>query len=217
MEVYLFSLEELRKTAEKGYLLGRLSEQERETIQALKSPKKRLTTLGGRLLLQYVCRIHGITSFQLAYGKEGKPFFLDVPDVCFNLSHSEDYLALAWSTAEIGIDLEKIRREMPKFPERMLSETDFRFLQKQEPHGKKQCFFQLWTRKESLSKLCGGSIFRDARTVSVTDGNSLLPFLCNPPAFFHTHQWKDYVMSVCTLEEGAEISIEFVTLEEIVS
>lgn len=216
MEVYLISLKDLKQEEIQKKLFSQLSDDDRLYTEKWKSPKKRLTVLGGRLLLQYVSKLHGVTSYHLAYGKNGKPFFSDIPDCFFNISHSEEYLSLAWSCKEIGVDIEQMRKTLPKSPERMFSQRDFSFFQKQSEEQKQICFFHLWTRKESFIKLHGDNVFQKAREISVTDGTDLLSVMDNPFAYFHTCQWKDYIISVCTLEKSAQLSIKYVTLQEII-
>lgn len=216
MEVYMFSLASLQDGQIQQEAMKLLSETDRISMEEIKSQKKQLTFLGGRILLQYVVRLHGIDAFHLAYGKNGKPYFSDIRDFFFNISHSGDYLILAWSHYEIGIDMEQIRKELPRFPERMLSPTDFSFWQKQNDLAKIKCFFELWTRKESYIKLSGDSIFRKVKELSVSDGNHFWEFMGMPVSYFHTCQWNDYMISVCTLEKKAQLSVKIVTLEEII-
>ena len=127
MEVYLLSLASLQKEEIQQKVVDLLSETDRIGIEEIKSQKKRLTFLGGRILLEYVAHLHGLDTFHLAYGKNGKPYFSDIGDFFFSISHSGDYLILAWSCHEIGVDMEQIRKELPRFPEKMLSPIDFSF------------------------------------------------------------------------------------------
>lgn len=216
MEVYLFSLASLQNEHMQQKAMKQLPESDRIYIEGIKSRKKRLTSLGGRMLLQYIARMHGFEAFHLMYGENGKPYFSDITDVFFNISHSGEYLILAWSHKEIGIDIEQMRNVLPKFPEKMLSSTDFSCWQKHSDLEKKKCFFELWTRKESIIKLHGGSIFQKAKEFSVSDGNQFLTCVGTPAAYFHTCQWNDYMISVSTLEEKADLSIQIVTLQEII-
>lgn len=216
MEVYVLSLQMIEDASLQQQLLNQLSKTDRSYIESLKSSKKRLTALGGRLLLHYVARMHGLDTFRLVYGENGKPYFADHSEFCFNISHSNAYLILAWSHEEIGIDIEQIRKELPRFPEKMLSEIDFQFFQEQDDKLKIPIFFELWTRKESFIKFYGDSIFRKAKEFSVSDGKRVLPFMGNPTIYFHSCQWEDYMISVCTLEKNALFSLRIVTLQEII-
>lgn len=216
MEVYLFSLVSLQDEEIQQKVMDLLLKTDRIYAEEIKSRKKRLTFMGGRILLQFVAQLHGLDTFHLTYGENGKPYFSDTQKFLFNISHSGDYLILAWSNYEIGVDMEQIRKKLPRFPEKMLSPTDFSFWKKQNDLDKTRCFFELWTRKESYTKLHGASIFRNAKEFSVSDGNQFLEFVGTPTSYFHTCQWNDYMISVSTLEDTAHLSIKIVTLEEII-
>lgn len=45
-------------------------------------------------------------------------------------------------------------------------------------------FFELWTRKESYTKLHGDSIFRKAKELSVSDGEQFREFMGTPASYF---------------------------------
>lgn len=150
MEVYLLSLASLQKEEIQQKVVDLLSETDRIYIEEIKSQKKRLTFLGGRILLEYVAHLHGLDTFHLAYGKNGKPYFSDIRDFFFNISHSGDYLILAWSRHEIGVDMEQIRKELPRFPEKMLSPTDFSFWKKQNDLDKIRCFLNYGQEKKVI-------------------------------------------------------------------
>lgn len=95
-------------------------------------------------------------------------------------------IILFWlgSCHEIGVDMEQIRKELPRFPEKMLSPTDFSFWKKQNDLDKIRCFFELWTRKESYTKLHGDSIFRKAKELSVSDGEQFREFMGTSASYF---------------------------------
>ena len=95
MEVYLFSLASLQNEHMQQKAMKQLPESDRIYIEGIKSRKKRLTSLGGRMLLQYIARMHGFEAFHLMYGENGKPYFSDITDVFFNIYHSEEYIILA--------------------------------------------------------------------------------------------------------------------------
>ena len=82
------------------------------------------------LLAQVLARELGIESLpEVAKGGEGKPFFPEQPDICFNLSHSHGAVACAVHNEEIGVDIERLRT-----PPKHLG-------QGMEP----EAFFRLWT------------------------------------------------------------------------
>ena len=174
MEVYLFSLASLQKEEIQQKVVNLLLETDRIYIE------------------EHVAHLHGLDTFHLAYGKNGKPYFSDIGDFFFNISHSGDYLILAWSCHEIGVDMEQIRKELPRFPEKMLSPIDFSFWKKQNDLDKIGCFFELWTRKESYTKLHGDSIFRKAKELSVSDGEQFREFMGTPASYSHLPMGRLY-------------------------
>lgn len=101
------------------------------------------------LLLRRFC---GVTSeTQLAYGSNGKPYLKD-GTFYFNLSHSGDYVVLATSTKEIGVDVEKIEPYSDSVAKRCFTPPEYKWL-KQERNI--EAFYRLWTAKESVMKGTG--------------------------------------------------------------
>ena len=79
---------------------------------------------------------------EIAREAGGKPFFPDLPELCFNISHSHGAAVVALHDNSIGIDVEKLRPA----PKRLSAgKTD-------------EEFFRLWTAQEATVKRRGGSI-----------------------------------------------------------
>lgn len=95
------------------------------------------------LLAQVLARELGIESLpEVAKGGEGKPFFPERPDICFNLSHSHGAVACAVHDREVGVDIERLRQPPKRLGRGM------------EP----EAFFQLWTAREATVKRQGRGI-----------------------------------------------------------
>ena len=78
----------------------------------------------------------------------GKPFFPDMQDVHFSLSHTRTHVLCAISSEPVGVDIES---------ERQISEKTIRFFSTPEELS----FFDpldLWVLKESYIKLVGGRL-----------------------------------------------------------
>lgn len=77
--------------------------------------------------------------------KQGKPFFVERPDIHVSLSHSGDYVLCALSDTSVGIDIEKMRLIKPGLDERVRSNEE------------RTCFdfFSSWVLKESFIKWQG--------------------------------------------------------------
>ena len=95
------------------------------------------------LLAEVLERELGIENLpETAKGEEGKPFFPQRPDICFNLSHSHGAAVCAVHDKAIGVDMERLRT-----PPRHLGRG-------MEP----EAFFRLWTAREATVKRRGQGV-----------------------------------------------------------
>lgn len=102
------------------------------------------------------CLAAGMLLRQLADGEPeknpwGKPQFPAGPR--FNLSHAGEYVVLAVSAMEVGVDVEEHRPYDPRVARRCFTEAELRWM-KQQP-DKTQAFYTLWTAKECIMKAAG--------------------------------------------------------------
>lgn len=89
----------------------------------------------------------------------GKPVFLEHPEVHFNLSHAGNYVVCVISHREVGVDVEGNRAVRASIENRFFSEEECRWVQaadSEKLHSER--FFRLWTLKEAYSKLTGEGI-----------------------------------------------------------
>ncbi len=86
-----------------------------------------------------------------------------VPDFYFNLTHSGDYVAIAYGSSPVGVDIEQIRTDGVR------NSIAQRFFTPQEqklattPEG----FFQIWSMKESYLKCLGTGLSYPMQSVDV--------------------------------------------------
>lgn len=95
-----------------------------------------------------------------AYGKEGKPYFRDLP-FYFNLSHSGDYVLCVISSEEIGADIQQhCGKNVERLARRFFSEREAAALEQagEEQEKRERLFYRLWARKEAYGKLTGKGI-----------------------------------------------------------
>jgi 4'-phosphopantetheinyl transferase len=106
------------------------------------------------------------------YSAQGKPG-LDVchgSDLLFNVSHSDDIAALAFTIAHnIGVDVEMIRHnvDVDEIPRRFFSSAEQRALAELNAADKYQGFFNCWTRKEAYIKALGSGLSLPLRDFDV--------------------------------------------------
>lgn len=114
------------------------------------SDKKRVSNAGISLVKLKAQEIFGENAdLEVAFGENGKPYFKHYPSFNFNISHSENILAVAFSDSPVGIDVEKIRDVNLKIAQKYFSEEE-----KKLAHNNDD-FFYVWTRKEAYIKQSG--------------------------------------------------------------
>jgi len=126
--------------------LVKLSTQEREGFKALKTEKRKVEFLACRFALKTLFT----NDLLLQHKESGKPFILEAKHI--SISHSNNYIAIAFGDTEVGIDIEKPQEKMLRLISRILSvRENQRFLKNQSI--KLAC--KLWGTKESVLKYIG--------------------------------------------------------------
>jgi len=126
--------------------LVQLNPKEQRDYKALKTEKRKVEFLACRIALKSLFT----NSLLLQHKKSGKPYIKEVEHV--SISHSHNYIAIAFGDIEVGIDIEKPQEKMLRLISRVLSEEEnTNFLKK--PSTKLAC--KLWGAKESVLKYIG--------------------------------------------------------------
>lgn len=113
-----------------------------------------------RLLL---ARITGQAPAALHFttAEHGKPVLADHPQLCFNLSHSQQQLLIAVNKdgIDVGADIE-VPRAIDVLPlaQRYFASSEIELLKRTPATELQHVFFRIWTRKEACVKACGGGI-----------------------------------------------------------
>ena len=103
-------------------------------------------------------------SIELVYGAHGKPALAQrcaSSDLRFNVSHSDDVAAYAFSPGrEIGIDIESIRviDDAEDIAARFFSRRENEAYHALDPRDRSLGFFNCWTRKEAFVKALGDGL-----------------------------------------------------------
>lgn len=136
------------------FALWLLPKERRDKLEKMKQNKSRMQSLSAGLLLEYALREQGLSGKVLTFLKyaDGKPYFKEFPDFCYNLSHSGSYAALAADKVPVGVDIEGLRRGHQKLAARFFAEEEV--LSFHTPWSDEE-FTRIWTRKESYIKATG--------------------------------------------------------------
>jgi 4'-phosphopantetheinyl transferase len=113
----------------------------------------------------------------IAADKNRKPFISSPPsDIYFNVSHSGDWVLIAFTGAELGIDIEKKDPDFDykSFLREHYSESEQKYIA--EAADPVAAFYFLWTRKEALIKAWGTGLRENLNEVDVLDSDDLFEF-----------------------------------------
>lgn len=163
-------LDEMRFYELRGLLHACLPREVCETASSFKFPAgKQRKVLGELLLRSIIRRDHNIKSedLKIAYTAKHKPFLESHPHIHFNISHSGDWVIIAFSEKPVGVDVEKIRKVNLGVAKRFFSDFEKKVLFGLPEKEQFNYFFDLWTLKESFLKAIGTGLTRPLKSFTV--------------------------------------------------
>lgn len=125
------------------------------------SADKQRSLIGDLIVRKFYTKKLNLDPFQLEfdYNKHEKPFLKGYPKAHFNISHSGDYVVVAFSDCPVGIDIEKNKGNRLKVARRFFTREELDDLYAfQEEEKQIDYFYTLWTLKESYMKALGKGI-----------------------------------------------------------
>ena len=152
-------------------------------------PADAMRCLTAEALLRYVL---GTGDFTEEKAPGGKPFLREYPDFHYNLSHAGRWVVLACGDSEVGVDVEKIRRDtdVEAIAGHFFAPEEQRAV-RENPAYSRERFFEIWTSKESYVKYLGTGLRTDLTAFSV--------FSPEPEVrLFRRKLGEDYCLSLCT-------------------
>lgn len=161
---------------------------------------KHLTSLFGKLIAKTVAsKKTGIALKQLQIERTafGKPYFKNLPDFHFNVSHCENTVAVAFADSPIGIDIEKLKTADFKISERFFNQRENEYIKNSS--NPDYAFFEVWTAKEAYFKHKGTGINSDFSKFIVKDDMISKKIT--------TTEYNGFILSVC-LNKKSEINIK---------
>lgn len=132
-----------------------------------------------RSILKFILAAHtnlSVKNIYLDYHFNKKPYLASHPWLFFNVSHSEDFAAVAVSRKNVGLDIEYMSEDF-NFTS-LLPDVfdDNQILQIQNATDKKHAFYTSWTRKEAFVKALGKGIDEDFKHIPSLDGQHDIDF-----------------------------------------
>jgi phosphopantetheinyl transferase (holo-ACP synthase) len=127
-----------------AYLDESLFPEEREELNNLLNERRRVEFLGIRRL-----RNESKLPSPIFYTETRKPFLDVALNTFISISHSKNYCALGFGSAEIGIDIEEMSPRIERIASRFLNSDEMRFISEEKILD----LTKLWTMKEAMFKL----------------------------------------------------------------
>lgn len=184
-EVHIWRASLLSSFHDACYFEHILSFEEKERSERFHFRKDRDRFIASRGLLRVILgRYLQMNPCTLSFraGTYGKPCLAEKTcggTVRFSLSRSRDLALFAFSrNAEIGIDMEYIRPDIPaeSMAELVLSQNESDMLKHIPPPERQKTFYSIWTRKEALMKATGAGLANDVKKYDVITGQSTASF-----------------------------------------
>ena len=143
----------------------------------------------------------GTDTYTIARMPGGKPCIPERPEFHCNLSHSGNWVAIAFGGTPVGVDVEKIRQDsdVEAVARRYFTPQEQRFLA-ENTRDARQRFFEIWTKKESYLKFLGAGLTKDLRSFNVLDPQPGI-------RYFGQTLPGEYCLSLCTTEESCRFTI----------
>lgn len=147
-------------------------------------------SFGAGVLLYRALAAYGIDEKECEYGilDRGRPYIANHTELDFNISHSGEIAVLAINQKEpedvcgncrdnqdfsVGVDIQRLTAYNDKIAKRLFRKEDYEMLadlQERDRNKADRCFTEIWTKRESVSKLFGsGILFSDELQKRVMD------------------------------------------------
>jgi 4'-phosphopantetheinyl transferase len=146
----------------------------------------------------------GLNNGEIEFGvnEHGKPFLQGHTSFHFNISHTWNAIAIAFSNDNVGVDIEKIKSPDFQISRRFFTSSEQGYILS---HNNPGCaFYEIWTKKEAYAKYTGEGL-----TMSMALLNVLKAHIASK---INTFQMKNYMISVCN--EKPETNYNLIALFE---
>ena len=179
-------------------LYKKASDQRKSRADRYLRPEDKLRCVTAAALLK---NLLGADDDQIAKNDFGKPYLKDRRDVYYNLSHSGDYVVLAWGNGEVGVDVQQHRADtdMRIIAENYFAEDEIQYI-RQSDRQTAERFYEIWTGKESYLKYVGKGLKGNMRSLSILERKTEILFLPRFPR-------EGYSMSLCAAQKDYTLEL----------
>ncbi len=169
MKYYIKNMKDFSEEKKEEFFTFLDKEKKAEYLSASNENRKNAILLSQGFAKETVAELLKTSKENVVFSvtEQGKPYCKSHPEIHFSISHSGDFLALAISDKEIGIDIEKIRHAKESLVNRVCTKNEKdEIFSNEKPDVK---FTEIWTRKEAYLKALGTGIDRELTSIDTTD------------------------------------------------
>lgn len=200
-----------------GKYLAVTGGERRAKIGKLTEREKKNQSLAAGAILPLALREAGYYGgFEIGYGGNGKPYFIQPKGLFFNISHSGEWTVIALSDGEVGCDIQKIGPVDMRVAERYFTPEESEALA-EAGDGARDLFFRIWTVKESYLKALGTGLARPLNSFAVrfTERGARIvdPTSADKWSVTEPNSPSGYKIACCSKEEQGAPELEIIDIE----
>ena len=198
MKVFIKKISNTDLIKDLKLLLDKDKQQKVEKLQKIEDQKRAIISA---LLLNDILKYYGLSTSDIIYNEYGKPY-LKNNEICFNISHSGDYVVCAVSKNEIGVDIQEIRKVNDLIVQKKYTEEEQKYV------TDNVTFTKVWTLKESYVKAIGKGLYQKVEEVETINSNQLSKI---GDFQFQSMIIDNYCLSICyNKKDKFKIEFEYV-------
>ncbi len=182
----------------------------RQAIRKLKNKNATYVSMTAGLLLQEIAMdVLGLLPEKILIEKNehGKPFIQGQENFKYNISHSGDMVMLAYSTQELGADIEKLRDKDIRVAKRCFCKSEYDYVigsPQDDDKAVAERFFRVWTMKEAYLKYSGKGI---SVPLSSFEVDAIYKCVKGETVKYYTGKVDNYIYAICA-EDVSDVRIE---------
>jgi 4'-phosphopantetheinyl transferase len=168
MKIYVFNIKQIDNNIFKKLYKFTSIEKQSQILKYSFFEDAIRTMIGELLIRLYVVGKYRINnnSIKFSKGTFGKPYLKNVKDMEFNISHSGDWVVVAFGRSELGIDIEFMKQIDFGIASRFFSRYEKDFIISGNQDMQRHRFYQIWTLKESYLKAIGTGLSGGIKEIS---------------------------------------------------
>ncbi|NMF07963.1 4'-phosphopantetheinyl transferase family protein [Clostridium beijerinckii] len=185
------------------------------------------TTFGEVIVRLVLCKLLKLSNNELKFSRNdfGKPYLCNSSKYKFNISHSGDWIVLAFSNYDIGIDIERLSMLHLEVVNKFFAQDERDYIYNSDERNIKYRFFKIWTLKESYIKARGYGLSMELNKINVcekrynneyVENTITIKGKDNKTYYSKTYDFeKEYIVSISSISNSFSNKIEKLSINDI--